>query len=118
MDENINESNALEVQRAEYEQKIEKMKLDFAVETALLKAGARNVRAAAALLDRDKITIGENGEAVGLDEQVGMLKEGEDTAFLFEKESPLRGMVPYRGANVPEGTEKMTYSHFCELYGN
>lgn len=35
MDENINEINALEVQKAEYEQKIAEMKLDFAVETAL-----------------------------------------------------------------------------------
>ena len=117
MEENIKNNDALEEQREEYEKKIEKLKLDFALETALLRAGAKNVKATAALIDKDQINLDEEGRATGLDEQIEKLKGDEQTAFLFSTESPVRGLVPYESGNVPEDMEKMSYARFCEIYG-
>ncbi len=117
MEENIKENEALELQKAEYEAKIANLKLDFAVETALLRAGARNVKAAGALLDREKLSIDEEGRSCGLEEQIKALKENEETAFLFESNTQIKGLVPYESGDMLQDTEQMSYSRFCEIYG-
>jgi hypothetical protein len=111
---------ALEQQKAEYEERIEELKLDFELETGLLKAGAKNVTAVAALIDREKVSIGENGELCGLDEQIKALKKSEETAFLFKDEQKrvISAFVPYDGCEAPYDGEGMSYSQFCEIYSN
>jgi hypothetical protein len=114
MKENIKD-NDVQVLQAQYEERIKELRLGFAIEIALLRAGARNVKATAALLDRDKLSVDKDGKVEGLEEQINELKENEETAFLFESAVRVKGLIPYESGNVP--TEKMTYSHFCEIYG-
>ncbi len=116
--EDITKDHALEQQRAEYEEKINSLRLNFAVEIALLKAGAKNVTAAKALINMNELTYDENKGAVGINEQIEALKADEATAFLFEDKGKDSGFVPRDGKIVPEDMGKMTYSRFCEIYGN
>lgn len=117
MEENIKDNEALELQRAEYEAKIAALKLDFAVEAALLRAGARNVTAAGALIDREKLSLDEKGRAEGLEEQIAALKENEETSFLFQDRTQIKGLVPCESGDVSHEAEQMSYSRFCEIYG-
>lgn len=69
--------------------KLEAMQFDFALEKGISAAKPRNVRAVAALIDREKLKFA-GGELIGLEKQLDELKKGEDTAFLFAAEEPSR----------------------------
>ena len=75
-------------------------------EQALAQAGARNVKAARALLAFDPETAqpAEDGAYPGLEEQVAALKAGEATAFLFagREEPRLSGFRPAEGMALGE----------------
>ena len=70
--------------------KVDALRFDFALERALVKAGAKNPKAARALLELDKLKLGEDGgsgeygavEIAGLKEQLDKVKK--DNGFLFE----------------------------------
>lgn len=62
------------------ESTIATLKKESAIELALTKAGARNVKAAKALLDADKLEVGEEG-VKGLDEQLEAIKKDNDYLF-------------------------------------
>lgn len=62
--------------------KVNEIKKDHAIETAVRDAKAKNVKAVMALLDREKITY-DNGELGGISDQLDALVKGEDTSFLF-----------------------------------
>jgi DNA repair exonuclease SbcCD ATPase subunit len=100
-------------QKAEYEEKIRNIRIDNAIESALTKAGARNIKAARALLNTENINLDEKGEVVGLDEQVQALTGGEDTGFLFVSNNA-QGYVPGQGDNIAEAdTRNMNYTELC-----
>lgn len=105
---------ALEKQRLEYEGKIKALKRDFAVETALVRAGARNLRAAKALIDLDSLDLDEKGEVTGLKEQLEGLARGEDTSFLFERE---KSFAPEEESGAQD-TESMSYKQLCSYFEN
>lgn len=73
---------------AQYAADLKAMQINNAVERELAVAGAKNIKAAKALLiDLDKAELdGENVK--GLAEQIKKLKEGEDSNFLFEDKTP------------------------------
>lgn len=52
------------------------------LEEALQEAGVKNTRLLFALLDKDKLSV-EEGQLLGLSQQLKALKEDKDTAFLF-----------------------------------
>ena len=91
----IAELQAKNKQAAEdYEKQLKEQRFAFAVERAVAKADARNVKAVVALLDTSKISLdGEN--LLGFDEQIAALKESDP--FLFG--------VDLKG-RMPEGTGK------------
>lgn len=66
---------------------IKQLKIDNAVESALMAAGAKNMKAVRALLDIDvdKIKVKEDGslDGLNLDEQVKRLQGAEDSKFIF-----------------------------------
>lgn len=92
-----NESNSAEIERlrkeiADKDNTIETLKGDIAsvklsskIEAALLKAGARNLKACKALIDEDSVSIDNKGNLKGLEEQLKELRSGDDTSFLFEQ---------------------------------
>ena len=78
----------------DYEKQLKDQRFAFAIERAVAKADARNVKAVVALLDKTKISLdGEN--LLGFDEQVAALKESDPYLFGVE----LKG-------RMPEGTGK------------
>ena len=66
-----------------HEAQVKQLKLNSAVEKALLSAKAKNTKAVKALLDLEKAEL--DGETVkGIDEQIKKLQEGDDSKFLFD----------------------------------
>jgi TolA-binding protein len=96
----------------ELQQKLEKQALEFTLEKALGKAGAKNPKAVKALLNTESIKL--DGETLlGLDDQLKALQESD--AYLFGEDEPggLKGRKPHEGGN-PAPTNKNPFSkdHF------
>lgn len=98
---------------------IKSMKVNAAVESALSTAGAKNLKAAMALLQLDNAELSDDGTVKGLAEQIAGLTKDETTAFLFGKQSTgtFKGLTPADGENNPSGGGKapkdMTYDELC-----
>jgi chromosome segregation ATPase len=84
--------------KTDYEGETAELKKTHAIESAARDMKAKNVKAVVALLDRDKITF-EDGNYVGLTEQLEGLQKGETTSFLFGEVTP-SGLTP---PNPPGG---------------
>lgn len=92
--------------------------MDNAVNSALLGSGARNVKAAKALLNLDKAELAEDGTVKGLADQIKTLQTAEDSKFLFGSSTP-----KLKGAKAGESgdddgshqvdTSKMTYTELA-----
>lgn len=105
-------------QKETYEAQINTIRIDNAVEAALTKAGAKNTKAARALLNMENISLDEKGEAVGLGEQIEALISSEDTGFLFNS-AGVQGYVPGAGNDGPAvDTSKMNYEQLCAYMEN
>lgn len=80
---------------------IKRLKIDAAVETALIAAKAKNTTAAKALLkDLDKAELADDGTVRGLSEQIAALQESDD--YLFEAKDGkknIRGAQPGEAGN-------------------
>lgn len=109
---------AKEAQKA-HEAEIHQLKVDNAVEAALMSAKALNLKAARALLNLDGAELDENGSVKGLSDQIKALQEAEDSKFLFgssavETPPEFKGATPGEGGKKEGGhgvdTSKMTYS--------
>jgi hypothetical protein len=68
-----------------YNTDLTKLKLENALETALVTGKAKNTKAVKALLDVDKIKL-DGDKLLGLDDQLTALKK--DAAYLFDAEAP------------------------------
>ena len=92
------------------------LKVNNAVDTALLGAKALNTKAVKALLNLENAELDEDGTVKGLADQIKALKEAEDSKFLF-------GSSTMKGAKTGESgnddgdkgvdTSKMTYSELA-----
>lgn len=84
----------------DHEKQLKDQRFAFAVERAVAKADARNVKAVVALLDASKISLdGEN--LLGFDEQVAALKKSDP--FLFGVD--LKGRMPEGTGKPPQAQE-------------
>ena len=88
--------NELEIQRAELEESVGKLseelketKINGALSTSLVAAGAKNLKAVGALIDKSKITF-EDGEVQGLSEQIDVIKN--ECEYLFYTDNQSSGM--------------------------
>ncbi len=103
--------NENQTAKENYEKEIAGIKLNGAIETALGTHKAKNIAAAKALLDISKISL-DNENLLGFEEQMKILKEAEDTKFLFGEEAktetkPPAGTQPGTGnAGANPGTAK------------
>lgn len=104
--------NANKAKEKEYTDNLVKVKLDNAVEIALMSSGAKNSKAVKALLNLEKAVLGEDGKITGLEEQIKALKTAEDSSFLFAETPKVKGANPAgnpgKGGNVD--FKNMTYS--------
>ena len=94
---------------------MKQLKRDYAIETELKKAKAKNPKVVSSLLDLERVEMAEDGSLIGLDEQLEDLQKSPDTADFFEsKKAPvLPGTRPGRDLKKDEEGKpifsKMTY---------
>ncbi|MDO4728443.1 MAG: phage scaffolding protein [Bacteroidota bacterium] len=92
-----------------YNAELANLKLNNAVETALLSANAVNVKAVKALLNMDSIKL--DGETLlGINEQIESLKKAEDSKMLFksEQQNGFSGVKPGEGNTGETGAKPKT----------
>lgn len=75
----------LDQNKSDSEQKIAGIKKDSAIDLSLTQAGAKNIKAAKALLDSDSLELSDDG-VKGLDDQLKGLKESD--SYLFKEDEP------------------------------
>lgn len=75
----------------DYKAQLLALKTDAAIDTALVTAKAKNAKAVKALLQMEKIKLGDDGKLIGLDEQLKSLQTSD--AYLFG-DSQASGVVP------------------------
>lgn len=107
----------------ELKQQLKQNEINYALERALTKAGAKNIKAVKALLNIEKAEL-EGGELKGINEQIENLKKAEDSSFLFElknTETPkFVGVAPSEGSGKPAMLDpsNMKYDDFCKYVEN
>lgn len=110
-------------QKKAHEAELKNLKISNAVDVALTNAKAKNNTAVKALLAAflEKAELADDGTVKGLDDEIGKLTKGEDTAFLFDTS----GKAKFKGAkaaeksdphNQPTGDDlsKMSYDELCK----
>ncbi|MCY7468140.1 phage scaffolding protein [Bacillus safensis] len=100
----------------EYQQKLDKQAFDFALESALRDAKAKNIKAVKANLNVDGLKLSDD-KVIGLDEQLSALKESDGYLFETENDSPpgLAGRQPHgtsnSAANLPTAKNPFSQDH-------
>jgi DNA anti-recombination protein RmuC len=93
-------------------EEMERAKLQATLELALIRSGARNVRAVEALLDTEKIRL-EEGELIGLSEQLSEIRA--ENGFLFH-DAPRATALGHGGAPAAlSGVEAAFYARNPDL---
>lgn len=97
-----------EKQANEWQTKISEQSKNFSISNALRDAGAKNVKAVTALLDMDKVSVDDNGNLIGLSDQVKSLQETD--AYLFAQKQEEQQVKPkvelFAGGNPNSATPK------------
>ena len=95
---------ANEEQQKAHDAEITQLRLDNAVEAALLTAGAKNVKAVRALMDADKLKLEKDGTVSGLSEQIKTIQKSDDYLFAGKQQQQFRGFQPGASGDVkPDG---------------
>lgn len=106
----------------EWSNKLASQKKEFAISSALSKAGALENKAVLPFIDTDKVSLDENGNLLGFQEQVDVAKQ--NYGFLFKKDEPAEPQKPATHvvvsgngtSEVPQDPSKMTLQQQNELY--
>lgn len=97
-----------EKQANEWQTKISEQSKNFSISNALRDAGAKNVKAVTALLDMEKVSVDDNGNLIGLSDQVKALQETD--AYLFAQKQEEQQAKPkvelFAGGNPNSATPK------------
>lgn len=106
---------ANEDQQKAHETEIAQLRLDNAIDSALLAAGAKNVKAARSLLDMEKLRLEKDGTVTGLSDQIKAIQKSD--AYMFaekQQKQQFRGFQPGASGDIKPGADvdvsKMTYS--------
>lgn len=106
----------------EWSSKLASQKKEFAISSALSKAGALENKAVLPFIDTGKVSLDENGNLLGFKEQVDAAKQ--NYGFLFKKDEPAEPQKPATHvvvsgngtSEVPQDPSKMTLQQQNELY--
>lgn len=105
-----------------FQEQLAEVKMNAAIDSALLKANAIDADLVKVKLDKDGITLKEDGSVEGLSEQLDSVKK--DFGFLFKSENAVRidGVKPADGSGsagkavvTKEEYQKMTYTERLKL---
>lgn len=104
-------------QQKAHKAELAQLKLDNAIDNALTAAGAKNLKAVRALLDMEKLQLGDDGKLTGWPEQLEALQKSDGYLFAAQQPPAFRGFQPAAGSDgVPAGqvdTGKMSYDELC-----
>jgi len=89
--------------REEHAKQLLERERDYAIETALMKSGAKNTKAVRAILDATKIEY-KDGKLNGLDDQIETLKKSDAYLFNFSTANDEAGRDPK--GNKPTNTDE------------
>lgn len=98
----------------EHAAEVKRLKVDNAINAALIAAKAKNMKAAKALLDvdPDKVEFNDDGTIKGLSDTIKKATEAEDSKFLFdvkqESRPGFKGFVPGEKKDGVPGETKAT----------
>lgn len=88
------------------------LKMDAAVEKALADGGAKNIKAAKALLELEDATLDKDGTVKGLAEQIDKLRTDDSSKFLFkvvgqaqQNQMQFKGFQPGISTIVPDSKQ-------------
>ena len=81
------QDNAKEAEKT-HAAEMQTLKINNAVETALMNAKALNAKAVKALLNLEKAELDEDGSVKGLADQIKALQTAEDSKFMFGSSAP------------------------------
>ena len=106
----------------DFQVKIAEQAKDFAIGNALRDAGAKNVKATRALLDLDKVSVGEDGQLFGITDQLEELQKTD--AYLFTpKQEEKQGKSPVSlfaggnpSSNIAKDPKNMSLDEQTALY--
>ena len=94
---------------------IHTMKVNNAVDTALIGAKALNVTAVKALLKLDGAEIDADGSVKGLADQIKALQSAEDSKFLFGSSAPMMKGAKVGESGNDDGDKGMTIEKFRKM---
>lgn len=105
-----------------HEAEMQKLKIDSAVDRALIEAKAKNIKAVKALLDLEGAEISEDGTIKGLSDKIKALSEAEDSSFLFDTagNKPGKGFHPGQSKDglPPSGSDYQARLEEARKNGN
>lgn len=100
----------------DYEKEINSIKLSSAIKEDLHNAGAKEIETLMKLINKDSITLNNEGKTVGLSEQIETLKNGEITkAFFGDNSSPFGKTPPNSGKPATKKPSEMTYTELAKF---
>ncbi|MFV0519790.1 MAG: phage scaffolding protein [Lachnospirales bacterium] len=116
----------IEALKKEHSKEITSLKINNAVDSAIIGFKGRNLKAIKSLINFDEIQIDEKGDISGLMPQLEKLVFEKETSFLFEKnknEKDFKGVSPmsvdFKSTNITkEVFENMSYKEQLDLYNN
>jgi hypothetical protein len=94
---------------------IQNLRINNAVDTALMNAKALNAKAVKALLNLDKAELDADGNVKGLADQIKALQTAEDSKFLFGSSAPTMKGAKIGESGNDDGDKGMTKEQFRKL---
>ena len=116
--ESANETLKAAERDSQYAKQIRDMQVDNGINSAILQCGVKNPKILTSLLNKEAITLNEDGSISGLQEQIEALKQSD--SYLFTSDTP-KGVVPgetntQHTGLTKEEFNKLTYEQMNELY--
>lgn len=109
-------------QKKAHDAEMVQLRLDNAVEAALVAAGAKNLKAVKACMDMTKVKLGEDGKLAGWDEQLSAVQKSDGYLFEGKQQQKFKGFQPGASGGVKPGTKvdmsKMTYEELADYIEN
>lgn len=109
-------------QEKAHKAELAQLKLDNAIDAALIAAGAKNGKAVKALLDVSKVKLGEDGKLTGWDDQIKAVQKSDAYLFNTKPQNHFRGFQPGASGDNKPGTKvdmsKMTYEELAAYIEN
>lgn len=104
-------------QKKAHDAEMEQLRLETAIETALITAGAKNAKAVRSLLNASNLKLAADGSVEGLKEQLETVQKSDPYMFNEVQQTVFKGLQPGASADNPPGTKvdfsKMTYSEMA-----